>query len=161
MKRLKDTKWELMLIGFTACVFGVVLGWFLRGRAMQNVIVVETEHPAEISAPAASSKEPAVERSKEVTGLPLAVTNQPEPSTDVSDAAETADAQDENFSKIDLNTASAERLEELPGIGEVLARRILDYRETNGGFSTVEELLDVDGIGEKTYEKIKDFVEVR
>ena len=161
MKRLKDIKWELMLIGLTACVFGVVLGWFLRGRAMQNVIVVETEHPAEISAPAASAKEAAVERSKEVTGLPLAVSNQPEPSADVSDAAETADAQNENFSKIDLNTASAERLEELPGIGEVLARRILDYRETNGSFSTVEELLDVDGIGEKTYEKIKDFVEVR
>ena len=50
---------------------------------------------------------------------------------------------------LDINAASAEELADLPGIGEVLARRIVDYRTANGPFETVEELLSVSGIGEK------------
>lgn len=162
MKRPKDVKWETKLIVFTACVFCVMLGWFLRGAALQDVILVETERPAELSAPVVSAQVSAAERPKEETKLPLAVTASPEASSGVNEAAvETTEAAEENAGKINLNTANAEMLEELPGIGEVLAQRILDYRAANGSFSTVEELLDIDGIGEKTYEKIKDFVEVR
>lgn len=50
--------------------------------------------------------------------------------------------------KLDLNTATFEQLEELPGIGEVLAQRILDYREEHGSFASVEDLLAVSGIGD-------------
>lgn len=49
---------------------------------------------------------------------------------------------------VDINTASAEDLAELPGIGEVLAQRIVDYRGKNGPFRKVEDLLEVPGIGE-------------
>jgi competence protein ComEA len=49
---------------------------------------------------------------------------------------------------VDLNAASAADLEALPGVGPVLAQRIFDYRETHGPFATVEDLLDVPGIGE-------------
>jgi len=56
------------------------------------------------------------------------------------------DALDEGT--VDLNAASAADLEALPGVGPVLAQRIFDYRETHGPFATVEDLLDVPGIGE-------------
>ena len=49
---------------------------------------------------------------------------------------------------VNLNTATAEELQQLSGIGEVLAGRIVSYRETHGGFRTVDDLLDVEGIGE-------------
>jgi competence protein ComEA len=62
--------------------------------------------------------------------------------------------------KVNLNTAEAWVLEALPGIGEVLARRIIDYRTLNGGFQRVEELKNVDGIGDAAYEKLKDIVTV-
>lgn len=50
---------------------------------------------------------------------------------------------------VSLNTATAEQLQRLPGLGEVLAERILAYRESAGGFRSVEDLLDVEGVGEK------------
>ena len=61
---------------------------------------------------------------------------------------------------IDLNTAQKEDLMTLPRIGETLAERILDYREKNGGFVSTEQLMDVDGIGEGTYEGLRDLVTV-
>ena len=53
-----------------------------------------------------------------------------------------------DISPLNLNTATADELAELPGIGPELAKRILAYREAHGGFSTVEELMEVSGIGE-------------
>ena len=53
------------------------------------------------------------------------------------------------FEPVDLNTADEAELDTLPGIGEALAGRIIAYREENGPFETVEELLEVSGIGEK------------
>ena len=59
-------------------------------------------------------------------------------------------------SKINLNLASKAELEKLPGIGPSFAQRIIDYRQSNGGFKTIEEIMAVPGIGQKTFEKIKD-----
>jgi competence protein ComEA len=62
---------------------------------------------------------------------------------------------------IDLNRASAEELEQLPGIGPVLAARIVELRRQRGRFQSVEELLDVRGIGPKRLEQIRPYVVVR
>lgn len=63
--------------------------------------------------------------------------------------------------QVDLNAATAEELERLPEIGPSLAQRIIEYRRTLGRFQRAEELLQVPGIGPKTYEALRDHVTVR
>ena len=55
---------------------------------------------------------------------------------------------------VNINTAGLSELSALPGIGEIIAQRIIDYREANGPFETVTDLLNVEGIGEKRLEEI-------
>lgn len=66
----------------------------------------------------------------------------------------------EKTALVNLNTADAEILETLPGVGSVTAKRIIAYRDSIGAFRTKEELMQVDGIGEKTFEKLQDFITV-
>lgn len=58
--------------------------------------------------------------------------------------------------KMDLNASNITQLQELPGIGKGLAKRIVEYRTTNGPFKTVEELMKVKGIGKKTFARMKE-----
>ncbi|XOQ49144.1 MAG: ComE operon protein 1 [Eubacteriales bacterium] len=62
--------------------------------------------------------------------------------------------------KVNINTATEEQLCELDGVGPVIAKRILDYRQKKGKFSSIEELKNVSGIGEKTFAKLKEHVTV-
>lgn len=59
---------------------------------------------------------------------------------------------------ININTATAEKLQQLPGIGTATANKIIEYRDKNGKFKTIEDIKNVSGIGNSKYEAIKDFI---
>lgn len=61
---------------------------------------------------------------------------------------------------ININSASLSDLQKINGIGEVKAQSIIDYREKSGGFKSIEDIKNVDGIGDKTFEKIKDKISI-
>ena len=71
-----------------------------------------------------------------------------------------ADSQDVADGKVNINTASAAELETLSGIGPVRSQAIIDYRNENGLFRTIDDLINVPGIGPKTLEAIRDQIAV-
>ena len=62
--------------------------------------------------------------------------------------------------KININTARADQLQMLPGVGATLASRIIDYREQNGFFKSLEDIQDVDGLTAKRFGRIKELIEL-
>ena len=100
-----------------------------------------------------------IEISGHVSNKPSDLTSASTP--DPSSAASTNSAsQSQDVFPVNINTATLEELDLIPGIGPVLAQRILDYRAEIGQFVHVEELLDVSGIGEKTLEKMLQYITI-
>lgn len=69
-------------------------------------------------------------------------------------------AQETSEKKININTAPAAELQKLPRIGPKIAQRIIDFRNQNGNFKNIEEIIKVRGIGEKVFKQIKDMITV-
>lgn len=83
-------------------------------------------------------------------------------SSEYKEISETAESgnQFHNSEKVNINTASWEELTALEGIGDVLAKRIVAYREQNGPFSSAEDLMEISGIGEKKFQAIREQITV-
>ena len=85
------------------------------------------------------------------------ITPQTTPSS-VSSSQSTSSSATQTDGKININTADFYTLMTLPGIGETYAQRIIDYRNANGPFQDISDIKNVDGIGEKRYESIKNLI---
>ena len=85
-----------------------------------------------------------------------------EPAAEVGKVAGTSTKTTESavIGMVNINTANESALDSLPGIGPTYAQRIIEYRVANGGFKTIEEIKNVKGIGDKTFEKFKDKITV-
>lgn len=82
------------------------------------------------------------------------------PTVQAGEASTVGDSSSDEKGKVNINTADSTELQTLSGIGEKKAQDILNYREENGSFQKVEDLLNVSGIGEKTLENLRDFITI-
>ena len=83
----------------------------------------------------------------------------PEPATEQpTEQAEQPTEDAAQLRMVNINTAGVDELDSLPGIGPVLAQRIVDWRTENGPFTDAAQLLEVDGIGQTVLESIQDFI---
>jgi len=161
-------EWFLASVGVTLILFGFAqhFGWLEEEKgASLTVIKAEKEKEAEelvVDIGGAVAKPgvyylPASSRVNDLLIAAGGVTNWAQRSFLEKELNRARLLQD---GKININTASVGELEALPGIGFAYASAIVEYREEKGNFSSIEEIKNVSGIGEKTFEKIKNLISV-
>lgn len=133
-------KQTIPLLILITCIFAAFLLGFFLGRNINHMPIQLSASASPETAPAASDHT-AVQTEEDQ-----------EPTTQPPETKPTG--------PVNLNTATAEELSTLPGIGPVLAQRILDYRTEHGPYASVESLLGVSGIGEKKLEALLGLVTV-
>jgi len=117
------------LVVLTLLFAGIILGFSVSQNLRQEPVTLSVPAAMQTLPPQTPSASPQEEDTPQITAFP-----------------------------ININTATKEELMLLPGIGEVLAQRVIRYREEHGGFASVTELKNVEGIGEKRLMDILDLV---
>jgi len=132
-------------------------GWFLRASmgtpdfdARQTPPQLKSQYPVQVERPTNQKKTEQLPV-KDTTRTSQQQISQPSKSNDKKPVVE---------GRININTADVDELVKLPGIGPTKARSIIDYRNKNGKFSSVDDLLNIKGIGEKTLEKLRNSVTI-
>lgn len=98
---------------------------------------------------------PAIDQNGQTASITQPTSADPAPESSVSNTASTVDTTNNTQTLLNINTATKEQLMTLPGIGEVKASQIIARRQEQGGFSSIEDLLNISGIGDKTLEAIR------
>ena len=151
MKKLHRT--EIAIVALTLAFICFTAGYFVGRANSSNVITVASQA---VSAPPDSPS--ASPGPSEISAAPSPTQNGADGSAPPSPTPESASPSGAASGLIDINTASIDQLCDLPGIGQVLAQRIIDYRQKSGGFQSISELMNVTGIGDAKYAAIKDLI---
>jgi len=154
---------EFAVLGVTLA-FAFFMGGFFTGRSWSavNIVAVAAQSEDQKST-VIYVKTPEVPPKEDLDIIAVPV---PDRSSDVNGSTETAQPSEivgsprDGDGKININRASHSELTDLPGIGNVLASRIIDYRSQHGDFLRVEDIRNVSGIGEKRFEAIQDKITV-
>ena len=146
-------------------LFGGFTGGFFLGRntRVETIQTTKTVHETVPGETVVVLREVLVTLPPETTPPTVPSTEPPvrsEPTKQTEPKKSSGSSEKKVTFPVNINTASKKELDALPGIGEVLAQRIIDYRSANGPFSTVDELTKVKGIGAKTLEKLKPYATV-
>jgi len=161
---MRFRKLEIVIVGLTLA-FVCFLGGYFTGMKSSVAVVSAPSRNAETQQPGR------VEPGEKVAAPVEPSADATEQGGDDADRAQNSVEEEEQLAstvgipresdgRININTASRGELTDLPGIGSVLAGRIVDYRTGNGPFSRIEDIRKVTGIGEKRYEAIKDRIKV-
>lgn len=141
---MKLTKLERISIAVTALTLTAMIGFFLGADAGAQRVTTQLSNLSPSPAQTQSSRQ----------------NPPPEPSPASQEALPASEETPAVGFPLDLNTATAEELQALPGIGAVRAQAIVDYRTEHGPFRYVEDLRGVSGIGESTLAKVMDYVTI-
>ena len=158
---------EFVVIALTFAFICFMGGYFAGSKSPVNILTVEPQHGETQQVPPVSPPSDVGGAESHVPSEDFAAKNsdspgvsQESPATATPPADDRAGAPKGGDGKININLASRTELTDLPGIGEVLSGRIVDYRNQHGAFSSIEEIKNVSGIGEKRFEAIRDKITV-